>query len=75
MSQTFTKLQRQAMANMIRACEEMTERFTREEVLTFAINLIDILTSNKNLKDDTSEMFQSVDEDVLFSIPYRKYAD
>ncbi len=75
MTQTFTKLQRQAMANMLRACEEMTERFTTEEVLIFAINSIDILTSNKQIKDDMSEMFQSVDEDVLFSIPYRKYTD
>ncbi len=70
--QMYKKSQRHAMANMIRACEEMTSYFTIEECYLFAINCIHELTSDKDISSDINHLFQGVDENVLFSIPYRR---
>jgi hypothetical protein len=69
----YKKSQKRAMANMVRACEEMTNYFTKEQCLTFAINCIDELTSDKPAQNNVEHLFKSVDEDVLFDVPYKKY--
>jgi hypothetical protein len=66
----YKKAQKHAMANMVRACEEMTTYFNKTDCLTFAINCIDELTSENPIPK--TDLFQSVNEDVLFDIPYKR---